>query len=173
MITGRPHVLLVGIALLAASMQAAAGSDIYQWKDADGKVHFTDTPPPPGATALQTVRDPSSNTGTMPGNRPPTREAFAKELSKDCSPKLDAKTCAEWSDAIARDFLELGEELSSPEAKQERLRDRRAVCTTVRPMLERAQRRQRGEEPVGTPADRDELAATIAFLERDVAEYCD
>jgi glutaredoxin len=32
---------------LIASLDAAAQTSVYKWTDADGKVHFSDTPPPP------------------------------------------------------------------------------------------------------------------------------
>lgn len=44
--------LLLGI-LLAAS--AAASAQLYRWVDKDGRVHYTATPPPPGATKSRTI----------------------------------------------------------------------------------------------------------------------
>ncbi|MBR0565197.1 DUF4124 domain-containing protein [Azoarcus sp. L1K30] len=43
---------LLMLALLAA---LPASAEIYKWKDADGKVHFSDTPPPSGA--VKTIRE--------------------------------------------------------------------------------------------------------------------
>lgn len=42
--------LLVLLSALIA-MPAGAG-ELYRWKDADGKLHFTDTPPPAGAETV-------------------------------------------------------------------------------------------------------------------------
>ena len=38
---------LLFVSCLLPGFQAAS-DEIYQWKDKDGKVHFSDTPPPPG-----------------------------------------------------------------------------------------------------------------------------
>jgi glutaredoxin len=40
---------VVGAALLAASFSAAAQQTLYRWVDKDGKVQFSDTPPPADA----------------------------------------------------------------------------------------------------------------------------
>lgn len=42
------HVIAAGCAALVATL-AAAQSNVYRWVDKDGKVHFTDTPPPADA----------------------------------------------------------------------------------------------------------------------------
>lgn len=39
---------LAPLLLILLSLPAMAGT-LYRWTDADGKVHFTDQPPPPGA----------------------------------------------------------------------------------------------------------------------------
>jgi glutaredoxin len=44
------RLLLLGLALAAAATAAGAGT-MYKWTDSQGKVHYTDTPPP--ATAKQ------------------------------------------------------------------------------------------------------------------------
>lgn len=41
-----PRLLL---AVLAALLAAGAGAQTYRWVDSAGKVHYSDTPPPPGA----------------------------------------------------------------------------------------------------------------------------
>lgn len=38
------------LALVLVVGSAAASSTVYKWKDANGGLHFTDTPPPAGAT---------------------------------------------------------------------------------------------------------------------------
>ncbi|MDR2882126.1 MAG: DUF4124 domain-containing protein [Azoarcus sp.] len=45
---------------LTATLAATASAEIYKWKDKDGKVHFSDTPPPsqPGVKAQQPKRTP-------------------------------------------------------------------------------------------------------------------
>lgn len=43
----------VAVALLAAG---AANAQLYRWTDPSGRVHFTDTPPPPNASNVQKKR---------------------------------------------------------------------------------------------------------------------
>jgi glutaredoxin len=50
-----PVLLLVTVAALAASA-ALAQSTVYRWVDKDGKVQFTDTPPPASATGVTQKR---------------------------------------------------------------------------------------------------------------------
>ena len=38
--------------LFATGAALAAGGTVYKWKDAQGGLHFSDTPPPPGATLI-------------------------------------------------------------------------------------------------------------------------
>jgi glutaredoxin len=55
MIAGRT-VFALALALAAG----AASAQIYRWTDEKGKVHITDTPPPPGAKNVQKHRPPSA-----------------------------------------------------------------------------------------------------------------
>jgi glutaredoxin len=55
MIAGRS---VFALALVLAA--SAASAQIYRWTDEKGKVHITDTPPPPGAKNVQTHRPPSA-----------------------------------------------------------------------------------------------------------------
>lgn len=43
--------LLLAVVLIGAA--ASAGAQLYRWTDQQGRVHFTDTPPPPGARNVQ------------------------------------------------------------------------------------------------------------------------
>jgi glutaredoxin len=49
---------VIFVALAAASSTAAA--QIYRWTDENGKVHITDTPPPPGAKSVQKRQPPAA-----------------------------------------------------------------------------------------------------------------
>jgi glutaredoxin len=51
----RPNTLLVGLALAAAASGAAAG-ELYRWVDENGRVHYTDQPPPPQARSAERKR---------------------------------------------------------------------------------------------------------------------
>ena len=43
--------VLIAFSLLAFAL--TAGAQLYRWTDDSGKVHYTDTPPPPNATNVQ------------------------------------------------------------------------------------------------------------------------
>ena len=59
--------LLVALALLGVAATAAA--QLYRWTDEKGKVHFTDTPPPPNARNVQ-KKAVSSGPGEAPAAVP-------------------------------------------------------------------------------------------------------
>ena len=43
----------LAIAVAAMLVAATAGAQMYRWADKDGKVHYTDTPPPSSARGVQ------------------------------------------------------------------------------------------------------------------------
>ena len=66
---------VIFIALAAASSAAAA--QIYRWTDENGKVHITDTPPPPGAKNLQ--KRPMPTAGQPPESEPYVLQELRKK----------------------------------------------------------------------------------------------
>jgi glutaredoxin len=68
MISGRIITTLCAAAL-AASLATQAQTNVYRWVDKDGKVHFSDTPPPPDAKESSQKRmgsGPGDNAAQMP-----------------------------------------------------------------------------------------------------------
>ena len=62
-----PIQLFAAIAILLATATVAA--QVYKWVDKDGKVQYTDTPPPPGATKSEPKKvdtGPGSGSGAPP-----------------------------------------------------------------------------------------------------------
>jgi glutaredoxin len=51
------------LALTLALAAGVASAQLYRWTDAQGKVHITDTPPPPGAKNVQKKDVPPPSTG--------------------------------------------------------------------------------------------------------------
>ena len=51
--------VLIAFSLLAFALTAAA--QLYRWTDANGKVHYTDTPPPHGIAAITLPTTPSQS----------------------------------------------------------------------------------------------------------------
>jgi glutaredoxin len=66
-------------ALVLALAASAASAQIYRWTDEKGKVHITDTPPPPGAKNVQKHR---------PGSAPQTgdNDPYALQLARKNAP---------------------------------------------------------------------------------------
>ena len=51
------------IVALGLAANAAWAQQLYRWTDEKGRVHITDTPPPPGAKSVQKSRAPSTPAG--------------------------------------------------------------------------------------------------------------
>jgi hypothetical protein len=114
------RLLLLGVMLAAA---AGASAQLYRWVDKDGRVRYTDTPPPGGVKA-RTLRGSSGGADSAP----------PEAAAKDAAPKgpltplqqeqefrkrqMDAQKAAEKADALRKDN----------EAKQEN-------CTRAREQL--------------------------------------
>jgi len=73
-------VQVIRLAALAAALAAAfaAQAELYRWTDSAGRVHVTDTPPPPGARTVQ-----KSEGGAAKGG---PREPFELERARKESP---------------------------------------------------------------------------------------
>jgi glutaredoxin len=59
-----------------ASVSSAVSGEIYKWKDKDGNIIFSDTPPPPGVNAEKKEFKEEST------ERPKTKEYFPKSTSE-------------------------------------------------------------------------------------------
>src|SRR5690606_40478319 len=76
-IRGRPvqrsfrmrHPILCAALALAAASAGAGASDIYQWTDARGITHYSETPPPAG-TPYQTRRITNTGSSAQPAPAP-------------------------------------------------------------------------------------------------------
>jgi glutaredoxin len=110
--------LLLALAVLLAAQLAAAQQ--YRWVDENGRVHYTDTPPPPTAKDVQRKR--------MKGNAVGAQESYELDAAMKSSPVTlyshpDCKDLCQ----IARDVLNkrgvpFTEVSAIDDAKQEELR---------------------------------------------------
>jgi glutaredoxin len=90
-----PIVRALAFAAAAASLAAAAQSTLHRWVDKDGKVHFTDTPPPPDAKSATQKRF-----GSAPDEPPPpfaTQTAMKRNpvmlwVAPNCEPCTQGRT---------------------------------------------------------------------------------
>ena len=73
----KPSRLLTGLVagLCLAAITPAFAAKVYQWKDAKGVTHYTDTPPPDQAIKGRNVRDDAGQPATPTATKPPVVNA--------------------------------------------------------------------------------------------------
>ena len=92
-----PIQLFIAIAILLATATVAA--QVYKWVDKDGKVQYTDTPPPPGATKAEPKKVDTPNSGVT---TPPPAAKSLQDRSKDFDKRRADATEKEKKDAEAQ-----------------------------------------------------------------------
>lgn len=70
--------------LLALTLAAPAAAELYRWTDSEGRVHYSDLPPPPSIKKMQRIATPGAGTGEPAKDRPPV-----VLYSSDCGPTCD------------------------------------------------------------------------------------
>lgn len=80
-------VRFIPAAMAALCLAMPAHAQIYQWKDADGKVHFTDKPPANQKTRTIDIKTPPTGSGSQ--DRAPAPAATAQERQKKMIQVLD------------------------------------------------------------------------------------
>jgi hypothetical protein len=75
---------LLFVALLAAAAMAGA-TDLYQWKDAKGVTHYTDSPPPKGQFQSRSVVVPEGTPAPAPAATPAAAAPKPTTASANCS----------------------------------------------------------------------------------------
>lgn len=158
MLTSRTFVQAALVALVW-SEASAADQSIYQWKDTGGKVHYTDTPPPPGAQLLQ---GPKPKPAAKPDDTPTLKEIEAEF----CSAKLTAEQCREVSMSIKRDMENARRETSTPEF-QEYLRRERERNDALAKQGEEAKARQCEQEQRNLVHLKNRKANLSEFMRND------
>lgn len=135
--------------LLAAT---GAGAQIYKWTDADGQVHFTQEPPPPGVEGQQVKPPPA-----------PVDSADEEERIKALQEGLQER----------RDQRLEAAEIARAEADQRR--EKKEKCALARKRLEQAQYpRVTFIDPDGTQrrATEEERMQQIREAEQQVQGFC-
>ncbi|HEX9434865.1 MAG TPA: glutaredoxin family protein [Burkholderiales bacterium] len=69
--------------MLAVGAVAAAAQTMYRWTDEKGRLHVTDTPPPPGAKQVQPRGAPAAPAESAPAAAP---EPYALQLARKSFP---------------------------------------------------------------------------------------
>jgi hypothetical protein len=93
------------LAIMAGAAHGPVAAEMYRYRDADGRVVFSDTAPPPGASAESTLMVPATSaTPVAPPSpmAPPAPEPSAAAPDPDAVTAERAKNCEKARDALAR-----------------------------------------------------------------------
>jgi hypothetical protein len=148
--------------LVALLLPAVATAQIYQWKDASGKVHYSDQPPP--ATAKQ------ERTFT-----PRLAPATAAATTADAPPAVES--IQEQEAAFKQRQVEQEEARAKQEKDTEAANERKRNCELAKGNLRNLQvggRQVRFDPKTGDRVylSDAELAQTVKDAERAVEEWC-
>lgn len=111
---------LIGGAWLAATPAAA---QTYKWKDADGKIHYSDQPPPANA----------KEEATMKPRKPAAAATTAPAAAENGAPK--AKTYIEQEADFKRRQVEAAERDAEEKKKAAEVAERKQNCERARAQL--------------------------------------
>jgi hypothetical protein len=163
--TARAHLLPLVLAL-AAGAAVASGNTVYKWKDADGGLHFSDTPPPAGATLI------SGPAGAAP-QIPPAMPVI------DCGADVLPADCAQARESLGRDAEGLKQSRPPHDPAVHAHEDQKAAsamaheCDQLRQLQTALQQRQDGNSSeILTDEERAALPAAMADVRRKLAEIC-
>jgi hypothetical protein len=155
--------LLLALALVAGT--AAASGTVYKWKDAVGGLHFSDTPPPAGATLISGPKAPVSQ--AVPAPQP------------DCRPDISAEECAEARAALQRDAEDIARETPPGDPAQRESDDRKVSelraqeCEQLRQIRSALEHRRSGKSTeILTDEERAALPASIAEVDSKIGDIC-
>jgi len=128
-------VLTVAISL-ALCVALPASAQMYKWVDANGKVHYSDKPPPSNIKT-EKLREP-----TRPATAPAASETKAgaeSEAAKGGAPKAAAKsgpkTAAEQEQAFRKRQLEASKAQQKQDQEETEARDRAENCKRAKEAL--------------------------------------
>lgn len=146
---------LAAFLLLLAVLPASAGNTVYSWKDAEGRLHFSDTPPPPGATLIRgPAPKPPAGENACPPDTPPA----------DC--RTARKALREDLDSLSTD-TDAANRRASPDADAAKLVAKE--CADLRATRAALERRRDGRSSeILTDAER--RASSREAIDRDIAQ---
>ena len=150
-----PIQLFIALAVLLAATVVAA--QVYKWVDKDGKVQFTDTPPPPSATK----EDPKKiNVKPANGSTPGTAPKKLAEANKDFEKRrTDATAKAKKDDEKKGDDDRNAEACNDAKSNLAELQTGRAMSRT----------NAKGERSIMSDEER---AAEMAKMQDIVTKAC-
>lgn len=82
------------LALVLAAAMPAWGGSLYRWMDAEGRVHYTDSPPPPGAKNVSEKKlsagAAESSSAALATQQAAKKNPVVLYTSPDCGPPCDS-----------------------------------------------------------------------------------
>jgi hypothetical protein len=84
--------LFFGLLLVSLTHADFAAAQMYQWRDTNGRVVFSDTPPPPGTPPGNIIKAPKGRTAPPPA--PAAAAPGAEGAAKDAAPGAPATAAA-------------------------------------------------------------------------------
>lgn len=140
--------------ILLALLSLTVGAQVYRWVDKDGKVQYSDQPPPPGAGKSDAMRINSSS--------PPASAAKASDKAADKAKPGDKGKDAEKAKSAAEDA-------KIAKQNEENCRDTRAQLRTLQDGGRISTTNEKGEREFMSD---EQMASEIARLQKLIAENC-
>jgi hypothetical protein len=160
--------LALGLALFVA---LPASAQMYKWVDSDGKVHYSDKPPPSNIKA-EKLRTPA------PASAPAASEvkgAAQKDAAKDAA-KTGPKTPAEQEQAFRKRQLDAAKAREEEGKKQAQALDKAENCKRAKASVTSLQMGGRqvriDEKGERVFLDDQQIAQEMAKAQQDVAAAC-
>jgi hypothetical protein len=126
LISGLLLTMIIGTGLVALPVAAQT----YKWTDADGKVHYSDQPPPANAKEQGTIKPPKPS--------PPTPAAASAPTEKG-APAAKTPTYAEQEAAFKKRQVEAAEREAAEKKKAAEAAEKKKNCELARAQLKNLQ----------------------------------
>jgi len=158
----------VGLMLVCGAAQA----QLYHYKDASGRMVYSDTPPPPGIPAGNILKAPKVNQAAPP----PAPAAAEGAKDKDGKPvkKESEKTTSEREADYKKRVADNDKKGKEDAQKADQEKQRQERCTSLQANLAALQsgQRMRKFDSSGNPAfiDDSERAANIGKAQQDITD---
>ena len=152
------------IALVVLSLSAAA--DIFKWVDANGKVHYSNTPPPDVKGTKVKVDDPAPATGPA---TPTATADFWRQKDEEFRKRQDEKykIQKDATDKVAADGA-----AKRKQACEFYKKDRENIITARKHLVRSADGTEIIEDPNAPFLNKGQRGAAIGELEDSIAKNC-
>ncbi|MDB5805885.1 MAG: hypothetical protein JWN73_3207 [Betaproteobacteria bacterium] len=173
--TRKNFAALIGLSLVMAC--GAAHAQLYHYKDAQGRMVYSDTPPPAGVPAANVLKAPKLRQGS-PGPDAPAATADAKDGKdgkdpKDGKAKKGPQTTAEREADYKKRMAEADKKGKEDAQKADQTQQNQARCTALQANLAALQsgQRMRKIDASGNPyfVEDTERSADVAKAQQDMA----